>query len=119
MAAYSRSTDESVGYHETITLDPRVSDYTGWTFASTFAAYVGDPDAIVLGMAADLDSDGWYLLDGPGRLVSLRITPETLQAYPDTSGRFALFSNILATPPGADRFHLADMTLTVQKGPTP
>jgi len=118
MTAYTRSADEAVGYHETIALDDQIPDYTGWTFAATFARFVGDPDAIALGMAADDDSDGWRIVDGPGRLVSLRIGGDTLQTYPDTSGRFTLFSNVLAAPPGQEPFHFCDMTIDVQKGPT-
>jgi hypothetical protein len=118
MVAYSRSADLSVGYHETILLDAQVGDYTGWVFEATFAAFVGDPDGIALAMADDLASDGWFIVDGPGRLVSLKILPATLQGYPNTAGKFQLFTNILATPPDQERFHLADMTLTVQKGPT-
>src|SRR5438046_9551223 len=108
---YLRAADWSVGYHETIELDPRVSDYTGWTFAATFGAVVGDPDGIELGMAADLLTDGWKVVSGPARQVSLKITPATLQAYPNTSGRFELFTNVLATPPGGERFHYGDITL--------
>lgn len=118
MVAYSRAADESVGYHETITLDPRVDDYNGWTFASTFAAFVGDPNAIALGMVSDESSDGWRLIDGPERSISIRISAATLAAYPDTSGRFSLFTNVLAAPPGGAAFHYCDITLTVQKGPT-
>lgn len=118
MSSYERCADEAVGYHETILLDDRVFDYTGWTFASTFARYVGDPNGIDLGMAADLSSDGWYILAGSQRLISLRIGPETLAAYPDTSGRFQLFANVLAAPPANEPFHFADITITVQKGPT-
>lgn len=118
MVAYSRSADESVGYFETIALDPQVEDYTGWTFAATFATYVGDPNAIMLGMAADASADGWQVIDGPARKVTLRIAAATLAAYPDTSGRLQLFTNVLAAPPGGDPVHFCDLILTVQKGPT-
>lgn len=118
MALYSRAADESVGYYETIAMDPSIADYTGWVFKLTLAAFVGDPNGITLNTIADAAAEGFRIVDGPGRLVSLRILAMSLQAYPDTTGQFVLFGNLLATPPGADRFHACDFQLTVQKGPT-
>lgn len=119
MTVYRRVADWSVGYWSSLRMDARVLDYTGWTFAATLAKRVGDPAGIALGMAGNSNAQGFFIADGPGRVVSLRILPATLQAYPDSSGRFALFANVLATPPGSARFKAFDLVLTVNRGPTP
>lgn len=119
MAVYRRVADWSVGYWSSLRMDPRITDYSGWVFAARLAKRVGDPAGIALSMAANADAEGFLVVDGPGRVVSLRIRPATLQAYPDNSGRFELFANVLATPPGKARFKVCDLVLTVNRGPTP
>lgn len=119
MAVYRRVADWSVGYWTSLQMDPRIPDYSGWAFAATLAKHIGDPNGIALGMAADIDGEGFRVVDGPARLISLRILPATLQAYPDTSGRFELFGNVLATPPAKARFKAFDLVLTVNRGTTP
>ncbi|MBB3940685.1 hypothetical protein GGR39_002342 [Novosphingobium fluoreni] len=119
MTVYRRSADWSVGYYSALRMDTRVPDYTGWTFAATLAKHIGDPDGIALGMAANSSAQGFFVKDGPAQLLTLRILPETLQAYPDASGQFELFANVLATPPGGARLKVFDLILTVVRGPTP
>lgn len=119
MTAYRRVADWSVGYYSSLDMDPRVFDYSGWVFEATLAKRVGDPDGIALGTTGDPNADGFRIVSGLGRVVTLRILPATLQAYPDSSGRFDLFANVLATPPGKPRFKAFDLVLTVNRGPTP
>ncbi|RYE74894.1 MAG: hypothetical protein EOO80_16285 [Oxalobacteraceae bacterium] len=119
MAVYRRVADWSVGYWSSLQMDPRIADYTGWVFAAKLGRAVGDPAAIALGVAGTLEGEGFFVANGPARVVSLRILPATLQAYPDSSGRFELFANVLATPPGKARFKAFDLVLTVNRGTTP
>lgn len=119
MAVYRRVADWSVGYWSSLNMDPRIADYTGWVFAATLGKRVGDPAGIALGMAINLEGEGFFVSSGPGRQVSLRIFPATLQGYPDSSGRFELFANVLARPPGKARFKAFDLVLTVNRGNTP
>lgn len=119
MAVYRRSADWSVGYYSALRMDFRVSNYTGWAFEATLAKHVGDPAGIKLGMAANIAAEGFFVKDGPAQIVTLRILPETIQAYPDSSGQFELFANVLATPPGGTRLKVFDLILTVVRGPTP
>jgi hypothetical protein len=119
MSVYRRVADWSVGYWSTLRMDPRIANYSGWSFSAKLAKYIGDPAGIVLGNAGTLDTDGFYVIDGRRGIVSLRILPATLQSYPDSSGRFELFANVLAQPPLSPRFKAFDLVLTVNRGPTP
>lgn len=112
---------ESVGYFGTWTLGPTLDgavDVTGWTFGATFERYAADPEAFTLNMAATEAAQGFRIWDGPGRRITCRILPATLAAIPDTTGEFTMRADLLATPPGGDRFFVADLLFTVLRGPT-
>lgn len=120
--AYRIGAKESVGYYATwaIGSGQEVGDLSiaGWTFAARFERYAGDPQAFLLGMVTDPAAQGFRLIDPVSRTISCRILPATLQGITDTTGRFDLFADLLATPPLADRFFVNDLILTVLRGPT-
>ncbi|MBO9526414.1 MAG: hypothetical protein J7517_09840 [Sphingobium yanoikuyae] len=113
---------ESVGYYGTWTLGRSKlhgdMSIAGWAFAARFERYAADPQAFLLGMAANDAAQGFRIIDAGNRRISCRILPATLQAINDTSGQFDLQADLLATPLGYDRFFVADLLLTVLRGPT-
>ena len=91
---------------------------TGWVFKATFERYAADPEAFTLDMAADPADEGFRVFNGPSRQITCRILADTLAALPDTTGDLTLVGDLLATPPGSDRFFIADLEFTVLRGPT-
>ncbi|WP_037531416.1 hypothetical protein, partial [Sphingobium sp. C100] len=61
---------------------------------------------------------GFRIFSGPARQITCRILASTLAALPDTTGDLTLVGDLLATPPGADRFFVADLEFTILRGPT-
>lgn len=117
---YRIGAKESVGYFATWTLG-RVADgldLTGWTLKASFERFAADPQAFTLNMAAGVEDEGFRIFDGPARRITCRILPATLSAIDDTTGDFRLWADLLATPPGGDRFFIADIELSVLRGPT-
>lgn len=119
---YKRAAKESVGFYETWTLGGSafagLVDISGWTFKASFERFAGDPQAFTLEMAATPTAQGFYIFNASARLVTCRILPAALQAITDTTGNFTLYADLLATPPGAARFSVADLQFTIVRGPT-
>ncbi|MDH7640534.1 hypothetical protein [Sphingomonas oryzagri] len=113
---------ESCDYVQSLTygdasLDGHV-DLTGYTLkASFYHANVATVD-FTLDMAPGGAGEGLTILDGPSRLIGIRILAATLSGIDDTTGDFILQADLLATPPAGERFLLGDLTLRVIKGPT-
>lgn len=112
---------ESVGYRLvwTITRDGAPVDITSWTFKASFQRQAGTPD-FTLSMAADggETSQGFFIIDGPGGLLSINILPATLQGIADSTGRFTLNADLLGDPPGDVRQFIDDIIATIIQGPT-
>lgn len=120
--AYRIGAKESVGYYATWTLGGAafagVVDLTGWEFKATFERYAADAEAFTLEMAADDASEGFRIHDGPARQITCRILPATLAGVDDTTGKFSMFTDLLATPPGEDRFFVAAIEIVIERSPT-
>lgn len=120
--AYRIGAKESVGYYATWTLGGAslagVVDLTGWTFKATFERYAGDAEAFTLNMAASAPAEGFRIHDGPARQITCRILPATLAGVDDTTGSFSMFADLLATPPGGDRFFVAAIEIVIERSPT-
>lgn len=120
--AYRIGAKESVGYYATWTLGPSMRmDYapiTDWVFALRFERWAEDPAGFLLGMAASDAAQGFRIVDVDARRISCRILPTTLASIADTTARFEMMGDLLATPPGVSRFFVADFCLTVLRGPT-
>ncbi|MFN3943887.1 MAG: hypothetical protein ACK4K7_03010 [Allosphingosinicella sp.] len=110
----------SVGYRAIVTLRDaagHVVNITGWTFAMALTRRRGTID-IQLNMAANEAALGFYILDSITGEYSINVTPGALQSFTDTSGKFVLFGDILATQPGGAKAWIEDIELTVTEGPT-
>ena len=118
---YRLAAKESVGYYATWTLGPGLDpsvDIASWVFKATFERFAGDPQAFTLNMASTTGGEGFRIWDGPGHRITCRILAATLAAISDTTGQFLMTADLLATPPSAARFFVADLELTVLRGPT-
>ncbi|WIA57838.1 hypothetical protein N6H05_08590 [Sphingobium sp. WTD-1] len=112
---------ESVGYYATWTLGARLAEplnISEWIFEATFERWAADPEAFTLEMAASDADQGFRIFNPVARQITCRILPATLAGISDTTGRFTMLADLLATPPGADRFFIADLELTIVRGPT-
>ena len=113
------ATREAIGLAEVLPLAEKgvPIDITGWTFALTLVREMGGPD-IELGMAATADDEGIWIVDAAGGELQIIILPATIAAFPDTTGDFELFGDLLATRPTDDRELIDDVLITVTEGPT-
>lgn len=112
---------ESVGYYTVlqITSGGTPVDITGWTFKATFERLAGSPD-FTLNMAGSRDPtvEGFFILNGPSGLLGINIKPATLAGIADTTGRFLMLADLLATPASGPREWIEDIEATIIAGPT-
>jgi hypothetical protein len=113
---------ESVNYYQALTLGADqlqgAIDITGYVFEMDLARSNVATVLIGLNMAVTELGEGFAIVSGANRMLTIRILSGTLSDLPDTTGDFELFGDLLATPPGGERFFVQDMILPVTKGPT-
>lgn len=113
---------ESVTYYQSLTLGPELLrgqvQITGYEFKLALTRQLGQPAEITLGMAASPFAQGFAVVSGPARILTIRIFNGTLDGLADTTGDFELFGDLLARPPGGEFFFVADLILPITKGPT-
>lgn len=113
------STREAIGLAEVLPLAEKgvPIDITGWTFALTLVRELGGP-SIQLGMAANANARGFWIVSGSGGELQIIMPPADVIGFPDTTGNFELFGDLLCTRPTGDRELIDDLLITVTEGPT-
>lgn len=111
---------EAVGFSGVLPIvddDGNIVDITDWEFALTLTRQAGTVD-ITVEMAADANSDGFWVLEGAAGQLQMIIPPGDFTGIDDTTGLFELFGDLLATRPTGDFELVDDLTLVVTSGPT-